>query len=380
MTTFSEVDRLIRELIASPRTNEEVDRWLTRSHMALISAQEAAIGQPPPDRDRVPPPDDGQSPPPPRRRPPGLPRRRIQAPSSYGDGLMVNWDGKTPVFKLEDVVLLGGYRSCLIGLIRTTHKTRLEIENVEFKSADDDVGTYWAGNLYGIEGGYIRDVDVDGLYGHDLNEGHVFYFTLSLSKGQELLLERVNVNDTGGHFLHFVSSLEKGREGSAPLPGDEPGTVTVRDCVVHDTDMSPARGAFSLSFSNCAANVAIERCEVMQTSQRKGQSGFYNANSRGLLLLIGRMGNATVSDSTFVAESPSDRYAQWMVEGPPVATFVRTRMDGQVFAVNHPYGDNADTVKTKRLVLNECRGSAVLEIAGKTIGKLDDMKSGEWEL
>jgi hypothetical protein len=381
--------RQIDELLASGRiTDEEAVAHLVEAYRAVHAAME----------DLTPPPkraprrrDDGEvedEPDEPRRRP-----RRMQVlqPANFGDGVQVNWSGNTPRYELRDTILLGGYRSCLKGLMGTGHLTELYLDNVELRPAEpngppdwDGRGTYWAARMYGIKGGMIRNVRVADFFGagarEKSNEGHGFYLTLSMGDGDMLIYDGCRFENMGGHGIYHTSANQKGREGNAsPATGGE--VQIINTTVVRDTDQSAARGAYAITLTDAVAAHTIRDCHVSQAiTNGYAKYGKLDKSSRALLLAQGQMGALEVHDSRFSAESPSDRSAQVMVEGPPLALFVRTHFDCDVVSVNDPWGDSEGTLKTERLVVKDCTGRAKLFWNGQLVGRFDELDRVEKNL
>jgi len=386
MTTYADATRILSELIDSPRTDAGQDRLLEEAHQLVLEAQEAALHTPP----HRPPPDEDDDEEPPRE----LPPRVVIPKDTWGDGRQVNWDGKTPKFTLHDAVMLGGYRSCLIGLMGTVHRTEMDIRNVAFRSTEPNgppswsgTGALWAERSYGIVGGVTQDVEVVDFFGKGMSrdltaEGHGFYRTLSPVKGSVLLYKRCMFRNIGGHAIYHTSSAQPGREGNAPKPEDG-GLVRIEDVMIEDSDISVKRGAYAISLTDAYARHELRGVTVHHDGsyarQNTHEPDYYR--SRGLLLAEGLMpGGLLVEDSHFHGAQPADRSAQVFIEGPETVVLKGSNFDCNQVSVNDPWGDKPGTLKTKKLVLSECVGTAVLRWNGKELGRVSDVRSGEWTL
>lgn len=278
--------------------------------------------------------------------------------------------------QIRDGILTGGYRSCIMGWQFTKETHTLNLRNVELRQGpgqrgiDPVYGTAFAIRDYGVAGGLLEGVDCHNFFSSK-DEGHVTYLDLSV-KG---ILEYRNCafSWTGGHGIYHTH-----RAGHGPDP-DPDGVVRITDCRLLNTDIDPGRGAYSISLPDAVVEHVISGCEIVQDAPE----GTYLKNGRpvgcrGLLMAEGRMNTLTLHDTLFRAVGQSDRYAQVWIEGPEAVAFHNCRFDCERVCVNHPYGDNADTIKTKRLTLKDCVGPAELVWNGEVVGTVDSVRSGEW--
>lgn len=376
-------------------------------------------GDPPPDRD---PPDDDlgdddrRDPPPPdppsrdvtrgsRRRVP----RELTDKTGYGSGwgnsgdavyltpthalIFDEVDGVHEMAELTRVRLRPGYRSGLhssMGDTDTRYKLWLTDSAIHPSSPNGPdqnwkgQGTLWAGRMYGIHSGLISNVQIRDWFGDSYadneatsREGHGFYFTLSQTPGALLRYEDLTFDTLGGHALHFATAFGD-RVGNAPPP-QMGGVVEIDHCDFANTDRCQARGSYAISMKDIHASVIVSNSNIVQDHPvyKNGQPSQYK--SRGGIVAEGVQQSLVLRNNYWGFAAPSDRHAQVWIQGPETVEMIGNTFDCPVVSVNHPYGDNAGTVHTKKLVFRNNKGNARVEWKGQFIGLAHEL-NGEWTL
>lgn len=313
----------------------------------------------------------------------------------HGEQWPEDYDWPALPLVYEDTLFLCGQRSGLFsphtgGLSDReawNAKRPITLKGVTFLSEDPNypcevgkTGTYWGSRAHLINSCYVDDLVARDIFGSsyggqvdDLvtsNEGHVLYWTLAPDAQSQYILKNIDIRNTGGHAMQFVTATGA-REGldAPPRPG---GYMLIENAYIENTDQSPARGSSSISFFDLPITVDLNNVTV-----RHGVGGIpyprwgWDGNpetahtARGCLVQRGWMLELNAYLCTFEQLGGRPDRPAVSLRGVEVASFERCTFKGDL-EIN---GKDVEFM-TKRIVIKDCRAGGNLIIGGNVIGPL----------